>query len=259
MKTIRYKTGLFTLGIVTALVGLAACGTTHSRDESAVDKIQTAAVVAFSVIEPAPPKLALSLTSGKVGAEAGGSMISKKNENHVDQMYTELLTSMNSKLHWKVMSPGEMGANAGYQKAFDSTMKGFQNKMPPGAGQQQYLVDNVMDFDSPRILDSKGRDELIRALGVDAIVVARVDVMLDGFSIMGFGTRHPQSRLCLMVYTLGHERPVWFDGGIDGKESDQSVGATAFIDQTLLGELALESVKTAYAKLSPGPGSSSTE
>ena len=229
---------------------LPACGglKTRDKDERATSQIKNAAVVAFMVDEPAAATLGLNVGSGKVKGMHGGSMISK-NASEVDQMLAALQGTLKDQLHWKVQGTSEMVARPGYLAAYDRTMKGFQNKFPPSSGQNRFLVPKVMDFDSVRILGQEGRDQLITALGVDAIVAVRVDVILKGTTFAGIGARHPQSQFSFYVYSKGKEAPIWFEGRIAGEEAKESVGSTGFIDEQLLSELALRSAHTAFRQL----------
>jgi hypothetical protein len=238
------------MGVTVWALSAAGCGTfqTHSKDASQVSQVKKVAVVAFSVREPAAAGIGLDLGSGKVGASAGGSAISEK-DSHSDLMFSDLLTSLHQTMKWTVIDQATMTHNAGYKAAYQKTMTGWQNKMPPGKGEKQFLVEGVMDFDGPRILDSSGRDALIKALNVDAILVANVNVILEATTVMGIGSRHPQSRLSFMLYKAGIEKPIWFEGGVEGQPSTESVGKTAFIDETLLGALAVKSARTAYEKV----------
>lgn len=228
----------------------SGCGLFKVREKNDVEvaKIHKAAVVAFSVLEPASAAVSLSLSKGRTEAVAGGSMITQHSD-HIEDMYANMRTELSKNLHWEVLDEAPMITNAGYQTAYDKTMKGWQNKMPPGAGEKQFAVKDVMDFDSGRILGPEGRDALIQALGVDAIVVAHVDVQLSGTTVMGIGSRYPQSRVSFQVYARGQEKPVWFDGGVEGDVSQESVGATGFIDEDLLGRLAAKSAVTAFQKI----------
>ena len=245
MKNLRFS--LATLALTLVAVG---CGSiqTRSKDEAALSNVKKVAVVAFSETEPASRGIGLDLGSGKLGGTDGGTMIPQKGP-HVDSMFDELIGSFSTRMKWSVMDKKSMLRNAGYTEAYNKTMKGFQNKMPPGSGMKQYIVDNIMDYDSPRILDVSGRDALITALGVDAIVVARVDVILHATTVMGIGSRYPQSRLSFMMYRKGEPKPIWFEGAVDGEKAGESVGKTGFIDEGLLGQLALKSAKTAFAKI----------
>lgn len=128
-------------------------------------------------------------------------------------------------------------------------MKGFQNKMPPGKGQQEFRVDGIMDYQAMRILGNEGRTELMRALGVDAIVAAEVRVGLAGTTFAGIGNRYPKAHLTFQLFTPGTDAPDWFEGSIEGEEAKESVGKTAFFDEALLGRLSLESARTAFLKI----------
>jgi hypothetical protein len=243
MKTIS----AFVMLIATAF--FAGCaGMSHQVDTEAVHKIKTAALVAFAVDEPASVEIGFNLGSGKVEGAQGGSMIPQF-DAHSDEIFRDLAKSFAEQMHWKMPEISFMLSSSGYRHAFDSTMKGFHNKLPPGAGTKRFLVKDVMDFDSGRILGPEGRDALIKALQVDALIVAQVNVSLHGTTVMGIGSRHPQSRLHFTVYTLGQSKPVWFEGGLEGEESKESVGKTGFIDEKALGRLALASAKTAFTKI----------
>jgi hypothetical protein len=231
--------------LLTALVGCS--GLSHRKDEAAVSHVKRVAVVAMSVYEPASAGIGLNLNSGKLHGTAGGSLI-PQTDAHVDTMYTEFGKAFEKNLGWQVMGRDQMTGNKGYIIAYDRTMKGFQNKMPPGEGMKQFNVTKVMDFDGPRILDFAGREALIQALKVDAIIVGRMQVFLSGTTVMGIGSRHPQTQVMFNMYSKGVEQPIWFEGNLQGDEME-SVGKTGFIDEKLLGELALKSAKTAFAKI----------
>ncbi|HEX4924226.1 MAG TPA: hypothetical protein VFV50_09070 [Bdellovibrionales bacterium] len=240
---------IVSLTLAASLV-LSGCGALQVRDrkEAEVNKIKKVAVVSFSAYLPQSKKLGFDLGSGKLGASEGGSLIAQTSTN-VDQMYLSLTQNLRQNLKWDVVPLPKMTSNAGYVKSYKQTMEGWQNKMAPPADTIQFLVKNVMDYDSTRILDQAGRDALLDALGVDALVTARVDVHLNGTSIMGIGSRYPQSKVSFQVHTKGQERPVWFDGGVEGDEAKDSVGETAFIDNAKLEELALQSAKSAFSKI----------
>jgi len=248
MKTLTILIRIF------SLVSLVGCGSfkVRDRDDQAVAGIKKAALISFSVYEPQSPKVGFNLSKGQTEARAGGTMGSQSDPT-VDQMYGDLQASLSKGLNWKVLGQNEMTVSEEYKRAYKRTMEGWQNKMPPGEGIQHFKIQNVMDFDSARILGPQGRDQLIDGLGVDALVVARVDVLLNGTSIMGFGSKHPQARLALFVYKKGIEKPVWFDGGIDGSEAKESVGSTAFIDDDLLKKLSTESARTAFNQIGSSP------
>jgi hypothetical protein len=245
----NYRYFLNSSVLALGMVSLGVCASlSHSKDEASVQQVKRVAVVAFTAITPASASIGVSLSGGGIGATAGGSII-PKTDPMIEQMYVDLGKAFSHNLNWDVMSERSMLENSTYKADYDKTMKGWQNKMGPGRGQNQFNVADVMDSDGPRILDVSGRDELIQALGVDAIVVARVQVSLTGTTVAGIGSRHPQTSVAFWIYKKGQEKAIWFEGGIKGEETEESVGKTAFIDESLLNQLALKSAQSAYTKI----------
>jgi len=220
-----------TLALLPLALWSGCAGLTHHKDEAALSQVKKVAVVGFAVNEPAPP---INLNT--------------KDPIEIDQMYVGLVKAF-EKQGWKSLPPATIRANAGYKAAYESTMKGFQNKYPPGQKQRRLLAGEIMDNDSLRILDVSGRDVLMKALGVDALVTAQVDVILTGTAVLGIGAQYPFARLSFWLYTRGKNSPDWFEGGLDGETAKESVGATAFIDVDLMHRLALKSAQTAYSKI----------
>jgi hypothetical protein len=234
---------------VAALVSLCSCGSlVRGRDKDEVGKVQTAAVIAFSDIEPQAVDIGMSLLTGQTKGKDGPSYLAA-NDAHTDKMYQDLVAGFGNEMKWKMLPLDQMQSNPTYIHDYQATMEGFQNKMPLPKGQKQFLVSKVLDWDGPRILGAQNRDDLMRALGVDALIVARVEVVLHGTSIMGIGARHPQANVSFQVYTLGHPNPVWYDGRIQGDESEESVGNTGAFDPDMLKRLAVKSADTAFAKI----------
>jgi hypothetical protein len=181
----------------------------------------------------------------------GGGIVSQSPESN--QMYESIIKAFADKTKWKVTASSVLKKNTGYQAAYDRTMKGFQNKYPVSSDQQKYTVDSIMDNDSLRILGVEGRNALMKALGVDALITAQVDVFLKGNTVMGIGSRYPQARLSFQLYTPNADRADWFEGNLEGEEAKVSVGKTAFFDEKILNEQALQSARTAFAKIGTNP------
>lgn len=235
----------FTLAFVA--LAMSACGSiqTRAKDEARVKTIKNVAVVAFQVDEPAAG--GIGLVNGTLEGTSGGSMITKQSK-HVDQMYLSFNDALSKNVGWSVLPVQLMKSNKGYKQAFNATMVGFQNKMGPGQGINRFVIADIMDTDCPRILDTQGRDLLIDALGVDAIVEARVTTHLNGFSVMGIGSRKPQASVAFSVYRKGDTKPTWFEGGIDG-DVQESIAKTRFFSEELLAQKSLASAETAFARI----------
>ncbi|MGZ5280430.1 MAG: hypothetical protein ACXWC9_10830 [Pseudobdellovibrionaceae bacterium] len=232
-----------------SLLFLVNCSSlaTKVRDEASLKQVRKVAVVAYRVTLPKSKQLSLNLGSGNTGSDAGGSILTGQSPE-TDQILTNLMKEMAKNQKWAVMDINKVKMAPGYKKAFDQTMNGWQNKMPANPGTQQYVVNEVMDTDAPRILRPEGRDQLISDLGVDAIISLNVTVYLEGTTVMGIGNRYPQSLVTLNVYKKGQENPIWFESA-KGDVSTESVGKTGFIDEKKLARLAVSSAQSAYSKM----------
>ncbi len=238
--------------VILLALGFTACGMFKvlEKNTEAVGRIKKVAIVAMSMSQPAPRQLGIDISKGSIGGSAGGSTITE-NSPQAEKVYLELQSQLGKKPGWKVMTLEEVKANPGYKFAFDSTMKGWQNKMPGSEENRNYTVEGIMDVDGTRILGPKGRDELLKALKVDAILSISVNVKLNENSFMGIGSRFPQARLAFQVFAPFEEKAIWYDFDVMGKQSNTSVGQTAFFDENLMNTLALDSAKDAILKIDP--------
>ena len=232
------------LGFGLAIVSSGCATPEKEKNEALIGKIKRVAVVAFAVSEPAP-RVAKPKFRKKTLHDVDWESVSTESSDHANQMYLGLQEKMANHLHWTVLSQHSMIENAGYQAAFNRTMRGRQQKAALGQGQKKFSVEKVMDWDSVEVLGPEGRDTLITALGVDSIVVARVDVLFSHAFAPG---SHPalQSRVTYQVYSPGVPKAVWFDGAVGGDKASELVGKTAFFDEDALKRLAVKSANSAF-------------
>lgn len=237
------KIKLFSISLLIILSGCA----TSKKNEAEVNKIKKVAVVAFSANLPASQKLSLDVMSGKTSGELGGSIITETSLT-MNEIFHHINQTFLKNKNWKVLESNTMKKNPAYIQAYKTTMEGWQNKMPAGAGTKDYVVQDIMDKDGIRLLGPEGKKQLIQALKVDAIIAASVTTNLEGFTVMGIGKRKPQSTVLIQVYNAFEESPIWFES-FKGDESEESVGMTGFIDEEKLQSLSLISVKSALTKI----------
>ena len=220
---------------------------TSKINEAEVSKVKKVAVVAFSANLPASQKLSLDVMSGKTSGEQGGNLLTETSLT-INQILHHINQSFIKNKNWQVLETNTMKMNPAYIQAYKSTMDGWQNKMPAGAGTKDYVVKDVMDKDGLRLLGPEGKKQLIQALKVDAVIAVNVTTNLEGFTVMGIGKRKPQSSVLIQVYNENEDSPIWFES-FKGDESEDSVGMTGFIDEEKLQTLSLASVKTALKKI----------
>ncbi len=234
------------ISIIAMALWLAACTSSRVKDQASVSKIKKVAIVAFTVTEPQGAKISLNIGKGLESAPGGSHMT--ETSPHIDSMYTSLGENLRSKLKWQVVDLKDLKAHPAYKIAYKNTMEGWQNKMPTGQGLQDYEVEGLMDWNGLRLLKQEGREQLIQALGVDAIIMAKSYVVLDGVTVLGIGDKYPKAHVSLEIYGKGQEDPIWREV-FTGEKSEKSVGKTAFIDSDILKESSLKSFKSAAAHI----------
>ncbi len=111
-------------------------------------------------------------------------------------------------------------------------------------------ADGITDAEVVRLMDLGARRKLMESLDVDAIIVARVDIGLEGFTIAGIGNKYPQAMVSFQVFNGAVENAIWYDRVADNK-STESVGKTRFFDDTLVTKYGFDSAKSAFLKIKP--------
>lgn len=210
-----------------------SCASTRKLETTQIKSVRSFAITGFSAYLP------FSNLSSNAAV---------KHSAATDEMYDSMGSKMSAFLKAKAIKRSDLVTQPAYVKAYDATMKGFQNKNIDMSS-MRYEVDKVMDNDCIRLLDVTGREQLMKALNVDALVSLEVRVSLAGMTVMGLGTRKPQTQVFIQMFKRGIETPIWFETLV-GETSNESVGATGFINEDKLRELALASFKTALVKMS---------
>lgn len=231
-------------------LALIGCGTikTKDRNVSETQSIKRAALIAFTADLPARSGIGLNMNSGKAEGSRGGSMLNQ-NSPETERMMRQVSQAFGSRMKWAMLDPEKATEAPAYREAYKKTMEGWQNKMPPASGTNRFVVRNMMDSECLRILDQPNREKLMQDLKVDALIVSKVDVVLSGTTVMGVGSRYPQSKMFFQVFKKGHERPVWWET-LDGKVMEESVGKTGLtLDEKKIADLGLRSLQDGLAKL----------
>jgi hypothetical protein len=234
-ENLKAKSRLLVLSVVAA--ALSACaGATMKRDSVALESVKKVAIVALSADQP-------DREGGLFGTRSGGST---QPSEHMDRIYADLAQSLAKQLGWKVVTLAEVRANPTMTKTFESTMKGFQNKMPPHEGTNRYHPPGIPDFDAARIMRPAGRAALARDLNVDAVVVANLRGAVTGTTVMGVGTRRLQGLMSMTVYRGADETPIWFEN-FRGEDTKTTLPMSA--DKAKVDALLIEAFGTTFPKV----------
>lgn len=231
-------TSLIVYSVLSA--SLVGCGSLKIRDvnQDEVAKVRRVALASFSFQQP---------QAAAVGGNDPNLIAHPSDE--VTAAMNDVAASLQRHLRWKVLPVDTMRGNATYKKFYEAKMKGWQSGKAPPTG-KLFVAPEVMDAQSIRRMSPSERDELITALGVDAIMETQVTVAFKaGVAVMGFGPRHPQANISLAMYKKGIDKPVWFEGRMVGDASEKSVGATGWFDENEVTRLGRLSAKNAFDKV----------
>lgn len=241
MKTLCQLT--LCLMFFTQLTGCAGLGKTY--ESSQIESIKSVAVLGVEVIQPSEFDI---FKPKQIDGGAMNFSVSSPSQ-HVQIYYDDLREGLKTKLRMSSPTSSTLVANSSYKNIYKDTMTGFQSTQPNAQGTSKFVLPEMVDFDAARKIGVAGRDQIMEALKVNALVVAQIHVQLNGTSVMGIGNKYPQSNIRLQMYKKGVESPVWQDGA-QGEEMKESVGkSTLTMDVTKMNKLAAASAKSAFEQL----------
>ena len=164
------------------------------RDDAQMKDLKKVAVIGFNASIPA--------------GIAGGS-IEKITSAETDKMFAEFNKALVKQFNWQVLDADTMKRQPAYVRAYDMTMKGWQNKSMVDPNRRNFVIEGIMDTESLRQMGKEGRDQLMQALRVDSLIVATVGTYFESFTVMGIGNRYTQARVYVQMYKKGAEDITW--------------------------------------------------
>ena len=236
--------------VLLSLLTFASCaGGGRIYQADSVRPVRNVAIIGLDVIQPAEFDLFKPSSGPDSGPMSGMNFAMATSSPAVRDYADDLGAALKSMRKWSVVSPTTVARNEVYMKYFTDTTEGVQSTTPIPKGQTKYRAPDLMEFDGATKIKQAGRDEIMNALKVDAVVLAQYTVQLSGSTIMGIGSRYPQTSLKFQLFRKGEEKPVWQDI-VAGEDMKESVGKTAIsLDFNKLKALSLKSAKKAYADL----------
>jgi hypothetical protein len=234
------------------LCATTACSTL-SVDKARIAHIHKVAVVGFSVEQQMPTGIAFNFGSHR-SADPGFHGSSVQPADHADAIYAELGRVLHREMKLTVIDRKVIAKNAAYAEFFDHSMHGWQNRPPVGSHVSCFGADGVTDAWPVDRMDPAARQDLMKALGVDALAVATVRISLkEGGGLermVGAGQYMPQARVAFTLYDDSGQDPVWRDAAAIGetlKEGTEHVLGAADVKE--LNRLAIAAADKAFAKL----------
>lgn len=239
-------------GVGAALLAIALCScSTMTLSKPDVEQVKRVAVIGFSVEQQQPNTGERVLTKLFGPKDDGISSLKPakpaRESAHAGQMLEDLEDVLRKQMHWQVVDSRTLSKNATYRGRWTARTQGLQPRpLVPGDNWDIFVAPGVVESFLLENLTLAERQDLMKKLGVDAVVVAKVRVDLVNRGISLGGELAPKSKLHFRLFTSKQEDPIWNDLNADGPESKAGVEhSLGFADPKALNPLALESVRGA--------------
>ncbi|MBY0469782.1 hypothetical protein K2X30_01350 [bacterium] len=240
---------------VVSVLFAASCSTIKvERDR--VEEIRRVAVVGFDVKQEVPPGLeGLFGSSPKPDTPFAQTKVLgfAEERDHSSRMYSELEKQLQKELKWQIKDRRAVADQAIYKKLFEKNTQGLQNRPIVNENIQIYGTTGILDAWPIQRMSSSERQQLCKDLGVDAIVVADINVAVRNGGglkkLIGAGDFKPQATLVFSVYTADRNEPVWQDSAARGEEEEGTGHMLGITNQKALDQKTVLAAQSAYQKL----------
>ncbi len=240
--------------IVLLALSLTACSTLNVQKDQ-VSNVKKVAIVGFGVTQEMPANLADVFKPKEVSTLENMKVKGISTDSRIDKMYDELAVKLTKEMNWMVLDRQVVATNPHYNKEFISETEGWQNRPLMGSQFDNFAATNIMDQWSFQRLDETRRRELIKKLGVDALVVVNMNIELEKggglMKLVGAVDYYPKARLMFQVYSTSSDKPIWQDTWAVGEATKTSVSNVMGVttDRQRLDSLMIAAANDAYDKV----------
>ena len=135
--------------------------------------------------------------------------------------YDALAKKLDENVHWAILPLQEVTANAVNQQLNTATHQ---------IGAEAAITGIMHPLQAGRLTPAQ-RKELLKGLGVDALLIADVKIKVggtSGFAMAGLGsiTKYPQATIALTAYGAQDDEPMWQDRWATGDKAKTGVTNT---------------------------------
>jgi hypothetical protein len=135
--------------------------------------------------------------------------------------YEALGKKLDESVHWAVLPLTEVTANTVYQQLNTATHQ---------IGAEAAITGVMHPLQAGRLTPAQ-RKELLKGLGVDALLIADIKIRVggtSGFAMAGLGsiTKYPQATIALTAYGAQDDEPMWQDKYAAGDKAKTGIANT---------------------------------
>lgn len=253
------KNSKFSLFVALTLVAVSSNCAGRKIVKDQVDSVKSVAVVGFA-LQQRMPNTATGVLAAMTEHDSGpmpglkAAPIAQPAE-HARIMYDSLQKELAQRMHWKVLARTELERQPAYSALFAEKTKQPQFRpMVSGSNVEMFIPEGIVESFLLNSMSFQERQALIRALNVDAIAVASVQIELvneGGLKkLVGAGELHPQAKLGFYLYNATQEDAIWMDLNADGEESsDGTDHVLGFANVDALNRQAISTANSAIHSL----------
>ncbi len=226
MKTNFTTRTLSSFTAVLCTTGLIGCSSlSHKFDADRAKQIKRVAVVAIEIHQQRP---ADNLGLGKIKELSEGQSSQNDGFQTMTQKTAEyFILQLRRQSRWEVLSVDQVKNHPAYKQTVAQYMSGARTVMIGAENSERIYMNNFLDIMAFRKMSVSERDQLAKALGVDAIAELMISQSMKQsmFSlghISGDGAFSLIARANLQLFGLNSEEPVWRSQNVDGEMSRNS-------------------------------------
>ncbi len=189
-----------------------------------VRKVKSVAIVGFDVLTYEPAGLAAKVAPAASMASQGANRARVESEL-AKSLYGGLRKELENQ-GWRVLSLEKVVGSPLYASLYKAKGSKLADQQI-GPSQKPNVIRSLLRASNPTYLFKEDEiQNLTAALGVDAIVIARVSYNSDANDSLGFGlsSRHLAATFAYTMYDRHLKSPIWFDFGFRGPESEEAIG-----------------------------------
>ncbi|HVJ64861.1 MAG TPA: hypothetical protein VM901_06370 [Bdellovibrionota bacterium] len=220
-----------------AVLALGACSTGPKVKPEALAKVKTVGIVGFEIVQQQPKDLEISI-GGSSSSDAIDSMPMSKipvATKHGSEVVEVLRKQLQQDLGWKVATQDALRKDATYKAITKEQTSGWRSLPPVGAQYEVFASEGIMDYWAWEKLGADKRQELMKALGLDAALVIRARTELkESFTLKklyGGGNYHPKVDFELKLYAADGKDVIWSDYRVAGVPTSEKAGHFAGISK----------------------------
>lgn len=208
--------------------GFSGCASAVLKKDE-VKKVKTAAIIGWdlSVERPRDFKISLGAKDDSPGGMKGATVSVPKPSPLAGELYDKFQVKTEKSIGVRVMSRANLEKHPAYQRWYSEYTEGWQNRGFVPEQWDVYRPEKVLDTYSIRKMEPAQLEELRKALGVDALIVADIHTTLEKratvMSLVGGGNLVPKASLSFSLFRNKINDAIWWEPQISFTDENTKI------------------------------------